>query len=91
MPRIFDYIFSEDGDWGNPTYYTIKANGKYVSKLRHDYSVSEMTDSMVKAAWVWKGVADKVVSLHKDYYDKIKIVKIHWWNLLWWWLRMEER
>lgn len=91
MPRIFDYMFSDDNDWGNPTYYVIKANCKYFSKIRADYNVSELSSSKLHAAWVWKNVADHLVDMHKGYYNKIKAVKIHWWNLLWWWLKMEDR
>lgn len=83
-------MFASDGDWGNPEYFVVKANGKYVKKLRRDYSIAEMTDRRLDAVWLWRRVADKIAEAHRDCYDKIKIVKIRWWNILWWWLRMEE-
>lgn len=91
LSNVFNYMFSDDNDWGNPTYYVVKTGDCYVKKVDSRYTVRETTSKKIGSFWCWKNVALHICDLHSSYYDKIKIVKIHWWNMLWWWLKMEDR
>lgn len=82
---IFEYIFSSNDDWANPTYYVVKlCNDCYIKELlTYKPWIRTTTYSKSKALWMKKNVAISIVEKTKDIgYVDAKISKIHWWNVL---------
>jgi len=82
---IFEYLFSSNDDWANPTYYVVEVcKNNYIKQtLVCKPWVRTTTSSKTMAFWMKKNVASSFVEKAKDIgYADAKISKVHWWNVL---------